>query len=217
MRFEMATVDPPLVALREHLRIPTQQLLQIEAEATAIRYFSLVLVPGLLQTEAYARAVFRDTPAPLSAAAIETRLAARLRRRDQVIYRPDPPDLLVLLDESVLHRAVGGVQVMVEQLQDLLRISQQSKMQLRVVPAASAAAIALLGPFTIIDLDGSDDALLYRETPVTDEIVDTPAVVNAHSRTFESLWGHALSDQESSALIRGRVTALLAEAHAADS
>jgi transcriptional regulator with XRE-family HTH domain len=198
-------------AYRQHLSTPTQQLLQYEAEAVAIRYFSLVLIPGMLQTEAYARAIFSGAHQYLGQDTIDTRIDIRMRRRDNVLDRPDPPECLVLLDESVLRRALGGPRVMGEQLQVLLRAVRETSVLVRVIPLAVAAPLALLGPFMLIDLDGEGNAALYRESFSSDEISYAPALINRHRTIFEELWSHSYSDAESADLIDANARRMLAE------
>ncbi|HZB30577.1 MAG TPA: helix-turn-helix transcriptional regulator [Streptosporangiaceae bacterium] len=88
----------------------------LEAEATTIRTFALALIPGLLQTEDYARAVFSFGQPPEK---IDQLLAARMKRQE-VLVRSEPPLLWVVLDEFVLHRRIGGLEIMRAQLDHLL-------------------------------------------------------------------------------------------------
>jgi transcriptional regulator with XRE-family HTH domain len=193
-----------LLDVREHLTNATYQLLQYEAEAQAIRYFSLVLIPGVLQTEEYARAVFDQMPNRLAPETVDARMANRLRRRDRVLYSENPPQFLVLLDESVLHREVGGPHVMAEQLRVLLNLMRQTQVMVRIVPSAGATTLALLGPFQIVDLRKPDDSLLYRESPFTDDISYSNTLVSDHRKLFEELWSDALDDAASANLIAER-------------
>src|SRR6185503_14030155 len=103
------------------------ELIQFEAEAAAIRQYSGMLVPGLLQTPEYAQAIlqFHLKHKNMAETVLQVRLEARLQRRKQALDRPDPPEYLVLLDESVLYRPIGGPQVMGQQLLDLLRTLQR--------------------------------------------------------------------------------------------
>jgi transcriptional regulator with XRE-family HTH domain len=203
---------------REHHNPATLELIQFEAEATAIRQYCPGLVPGLLQTADYARAVLQFHLAHkhivLSETDLEVRYEARLQRRQQVLDRPDPPDYLVLLDESVLYRALGGPRVMGEQLLELLRFMDRPKVLVRIAPFADSAAIALAGPFIILDLAEDEDALLYRETHVGDEMVHSRHEIGRDRDMFEALWRVAMSDEESTRLIQERAGALLASSGA---
>jgi transcriptional regulator with XRE-family HTH domain len=209
-RSERWSSDPDY---REHLTPATVQLLQFEAEATAIRYYTNIVVPGPLQTRAYAEAIFARYRHDLPEATISTRIDVRLRRADHTIYRPDPPDYLAILDESILWRPVGGPAVMGEQLQALRRVMDQTNVLVRIVPFAAAASIALWGPFTILDLGGEQNAVLYREGYKTDEILHSRREISRHRDAFEQLWPLALGDAESAALMQERAQAMRAAAH----
>jgi transcriptional regulator with XRE-family HTH domain len=194
---------------RDHLTSAMLQLIQFEAEATAIRYFNTMLIPGPLQTRAYAEAILGNFRDLLSDTDIQLRIDARMERQVQMLSRPDPPECLVLLDESLLYREVGGHIVMGEQLQRLLLLMQQGSVLVRIVPFTEAAPIALLGPFLILELGDPENAILYREDRLRDEIIHTPQEVSRHQDVFEDLWQVAFDDAESAQLIKERSEAML--------
>jgi transcriptional regulator with XRE-family HTH domain len=194
---------------REHLTAATMQLLQFESEASAIRLFHLTMVPGLLQTRAYAEFVLASFGADLSEDARKVRFEVRMQRRQQVLERPDPPDVFLILDESALFREVGGPAVMAEQLRALLTLATAPNIIVRIVPLAAAAPIALLGPFSILDLGDEADAVLYRETYLGDEVVHTTQKIKRHRDIFEQLWERSLDDAASARLIDARAAAML--------
>ncbi|GAA5184478.1 helix-turn-helix transcriptional regulator [Rugosimonospora acidiphila] len=198
-------------AFRQHLTTTTQQLLQYEAEAVTIRFYSLVLIPGLLQTEAYAKAVFEDIFEDLSPEAIDARIDIRMRRRENVLDRPEPPDYLFLLDESVLSREIGGPRVMGEQLMALLRFMHEASVLVRVVPLDAKPTLALLGPFMILDLDSDGNSALYRESVNYEELSHRPALVARHREVFEQLWSLARSEVDSAKLIETAARRMLNE------
>lgn len=204
-RSERWSSDPDV---REHLTPATAQLFQFEGEATAIRIYANVVIPGPLQTPAYARAMFNGYVHDLSEDTIRARIDLRLRRRE-LFYRTDPPDYLAILDESVLWREVGGPAVMGEQLSELLRIIDETPILVRIIPFAAAGAIALLGPFILFDLGTEENAVLYRETHTSDEIVHARRVIARHREIFERLWPEALDDKSSADLIKRRAEAML--------
>jgi transcriptional regulator with XRE-family HTH domain len=195
-RSERRAVDPQE---REHLTPALVQLMQFEQEATAIRYYGTVIVPGPLQTPAYAEAIL-DTfgvEEPRKTILVD----ARQRRRQEVLYRKDPPDCLVILDQGVLQRQIGGPAATAEQLRLLMKLIEQKRIFVRVVPFAAPATIAILGPFALLDLDGEQDAILYRESLQLDEIVHTPSVIARHREIFNQLWQDALGDGDSLQMI----------------
>jgi len=187
---------------REHMTPAMIELVQFEAEASAVRYYNNLVVPGPLQTRAYAEAIFANYPTDFNADTIEARVALRERRR-KLIFRPNAPEYLALLDESVLMRALGNSQAMAEQLELLLRLTTETRTQVRILPLAGVTSLFFLGPFTIVDLEQGQSALLYRETANGDEVVHAPAEVDRHRQTFDRMWDLALSQEKSTeALVR---------------
>lgn len=134
--------------------LPEQQrqlaaLLEIERDATRIVDVSAALIPGMLQTSGYARAIIGAGGVPDDE--VETRVAIRVGRRDAVA-RPNPTKLLAIIDESALHRMIGGARVMAEQLRSLLKDAELSNVELRVVPMGAGWHPALEGPFLLVEL-----------------------------------------------------------------
>ncbi|MFC8848807.1 MULTISPECIES: helix-turn-helix transcriptional regulator [unclassified Micromonospora] len=147
---------------------------EIEREATALRWYEHSFVPGLLQTEAYARAVFRAARVPISE--LDQHVASRLERQ-AVLARDPSPQLFVVLDEMVLRRACGGPDVMAEQVEHLLTCAEQPHIQLHVVPLSAGIYPGLNGAFILADLpDGSragcvDHQLKSQTTGQPDPVV----------------------------------------------
>jgi transcriptional regulator with XRE-family HTH domain len=195
---------------REYLTTATVQLLQFESQASVIRTFQNTLVPGLLQTRTYADFVLNFWSEELPEAERMARLDIRMQRPKHVFDRLDPPKYLVILDESVVFREVGGPTVMADQLNEVLRMAESPRITVRIVPFAEAAPLALLGPFTIFNLGDEEDAVLYRETTWLDEIVHTREVIRRHRHVFEQLWEKSLSAEASDRLIRAHAATMLA-------
>ena len=123
-----------------------------EKTATALFYWEPILVPGILQIEAYARAVFRTDPD--SQETVDERVAARLERR-QILSGPQPPMVSVVLAEAVLRRSVGGAtQVMGDQLAYLAEAGQRPKVTIQVIPATVGVHAGLGGAVAIADNEG---------------------------------------------------------------
>ncbi|WP_373684259.1 helix-turn-helix domain-containing protein [Micromonospora thermarum] len=130
-----------------------REWIQIEREATALRWYEHAFVPGLLQTEGYARATFRAARVPVSG--LDQRVAARMERQ-AVLARDPSPQLFVVMDEMVVRRACGGRDVMAEQLEHLLTCAEQPHIQLHIVPLSAGIYSGLAGAFILADLpDGS--------------------------------------------------------------
>jgi transcriptional regulator with XRE-family HTH domain len=197
---------------REHLTDATLQLLQLESEASTIRAFYPILVPGIFQTPDYARAVLEDpSQADLSPEDVAVRFEVRMRRREQVFGHGDPPEFYILLDESVLSREIGGPAVSGQQFNELLAIAGFPRVSVRVVPFAKAATVVQMGQFTILELGDESDAVLYRERYLQDEIVHATQKVRRHREIFEELWERSFDEQATSRLIAARAADLLSE------
>jgi len=179
------------------------ELVQFEAEALTIRYYSNQVIPGIVQTRAYARAVFDNAPEHLSPAIVAARIELRQRRR-RVLYRPDPPDCLALLDESVLYRVLGNAVVMAEQLDLMLAMIAEGRLKARIVPFERVSALLFLGPFTAVAIDEERSALVYRESLGSDEVVHAQAEVDRHHETFDQIWDIALDQRATVELIEQR-------------
>ena len=204
---KMWWAQPPY---RDVLPAALTTLIQYEQDAREIRHFNLTLVPGLFQTRDYAEAVLRCHSGELTENDIRIRLDARVRRQQEIFHRREALKYLILLDESVLHREVGGAETMARQLQELLGYVRRGQVLARIVPFAKAASVAVLGPFTIVDVGEENGALLYRESHSIDEETDDAARVARHRRIFEQLWDLALDDSSSSELIEQRAKEMLA-------
>ncbi len=189
--------------VREHLTPASRQLIQYELEATEVRSFTNIMIPGRLQTEEYARTVLDGHHGTLSDDAVEVRLETRSRRRQELLARRgnDFPPMYLLLDEAVLKRYIGSAEITSGQLRELLRISNEKpRLRIRVLPYASSAPDPAIGPFDILSLPDKD-AVLYRESQMMDEIVEDAKNVERHRESFDTWWDAALEEGASAALI----------------
>jgi DNA-binding XRE family transcriptional regulator len=121
-----------------------------EKTATGLFYWEPMVVPGILQTEAYARVILAADPN--SDETVDARVAGRLERQ-QILSRPRPPMVSVVLAEDVLHRCVGSAQVMHDQLIYLAEVSQQPKVTIQVIPAPVGVHAGLAGAAAIADTE----------------------------------------------------------------
>ncbi|MEV6492868.1 helix-turn-helix transcriptional regulator [Actinoplanes sp. NPDC051633] len=202
-RRQRYAVDP---AHREHLTPAYAHLLQFEAVAVEIRTFQLVLVPGPMQTPEYAEALLGFYDRTLTPDERRVRFDVRMQRRR--LLEPDSGvKYLAILDESVMKREIGGLEVMARQLEELAALSERPNVMIRVVPLREGAMLGTIGPFTVVDLDGKDpeDAVIYRESFGRDILEEEPGEVSVHRAGFEKLWARAWSEELST-------SALLAEA-----
>jgi transcriptional regulator with XRE-family HTH domain len=180
---------------RAHLNPATTRMFQFEGQASTIRTFQVAFVPGLLQTREYAASIIGAVAGDeMSQETRRARLETRMRRRRQVLDRDDPPRYLVILDEFVPRRTVGDRAVMVEQLRFVATVARRPNVLVRMLPRERATYL-LLGAFTIFDLNDEENVVLYRESGVADETVDSSEVVRRFRRGFELMWDICLPEE----------------------
>jgi hypothetical protein len=155
---------------------------------------------GILQTEDYARAVFRGGFPRAAADVIDGKVANRLRRR-KVLERNDPPLLWSILHEACLRMAVGGDEVMVGQLEHLLTSAESPHIELQVMPFAAGAQGMHMLPFNLLRFRDSP-SLLYMETAQGGRLVYAPATVADAQDDYDRIRANALSLTDSLALIK---------------
>ena len=137
-------------SFRDVLPNPYEVYIGLEAGAASIRNFEPSVVPGLLQTEDYARETFRNGPIELDPDGVERLVEVRLARQ-KILTRDDRPRLWAVIDEAVIRRVVGGTEVMRGQLRYLADSAQQGKTTIQVVPYRAGAHAGTTGPFVILD------------------------------------------------------------------
>ncbi|MFD8005182.1 helix-turn-helix domain-containing protein [Streptomyces mirabilis] len=172
---------------------------EAEAIATAIREYAALLIPGLLQTEGYARAVFRAYQPTATEDVIDELVAARLERA-RLLADPTTPLLWAVLDEAVLRRKVGGAAVMTEALRHVATLAQQHRVIVQVLPFGAGAHAAMQGTIKLMSFEDAPP-LAYLQGPNTGRLEDDPATVTRHELTYDLLGATALSPRESLALI----------------
>ena len=178
-----------------------------EAEASMIRRFEALIIPGLLQTPSYSAAVFRAGRV-LEEDDVQRRVEARMKRRD-IFNRIKAPHMIAVIDEGALHRSIGGSEVMREQLQHLRNMALRHHIDLQVIPYQAGAHLALSVPFTILDFPAETDrSIIYLETVTDDLYMDKPEEVEAYNLAFSNVQGVALSTSLSFELIEDTLRSL---------
>lgn len=171
----------------------------LEALAVQLYVYTNQSVPGLLQTEAYAQAMFAQWKPLLSEETVEKRVADRLAR--QQIFDPWPsPTFSFILDESVLLRPIGGKAVHEEQLRKLLRIGRMRTVQLQVMPLARAEQPSLDGPFTLLTAE-KQQQVAYMEIHTYPRLITVLDEVRVLAVRYGMLQSEALTPRESLTLI----------------
>ena len=173
----------------------------LEADASSLRAFQALLVPGLLQTEDYARAVIRAMRPDAEEADIERRVVARMERQ-RLVTDAAPPEYWAVLDEAVLHRLVGGPKVMAAQLSKLLELAAMPHMTIQVVPFGTGAHPGMEGPFVILGFpEQADPDVVYVDSTTSGAYLELPADVRRYSLMFDHLRAAALKPDDSVGLI----------------
>ncbi|MET9600298.1 helix-turn-helix transcriptional regulator [Streptomyces sp. NPDC006459] len=201
---ELLGADGDLVDLWSHVK-PTphpqyaRRFMDLEPKAVKMLKFLSQTVPGLLQTEAYARAQMRIGNPRESDARIEERVRARLGRQS-ILHRDHPPLLWCILDEAVLRRPIGGPLVMAEQLSQLLAWAQTPHVVLQVLPFAAGGHPTMAGSLTVMSFKRGPD-MVYVEGSRTGEFVREADELAHYAHTYDLLQAGALPPDESLAAI----------------
>lgn len=170
------------------------------ARAVSIGQYAAHVVPGLLQTEDYARAVLRLDALLNSEAQLEDRVAARLGRQER-LRSPDRPDLWVVLDEAVLRRPVGGRDTMQGQLTRLLEATAEPHITVQVLPFDQGEHEAMGGSLSVLTLPDSTE-VAYTEGAEYGQLIEDPADVRRYAVIYDRLRAVALPPLMSLDMIR---------------
>ncbi len=184
-------------------------LIGLETEAVTISSYGQELVPGLLQTADYARAVIRAFRPDDTADEITRRVEVRLARQ-AVLARDDPPRLWAVISEAVVRRAVGGQAVMAEQLRALASERERSVVTVQVLPFSAGEHPAMAGSFVILDFPDPEPAAVYLENASSALYLERISDVQRYAGMFRFVQAAALGPKESRDM-------LIAAAHELDS
>jgi transcriptional regulator with XRE-family HTH domain len=173
-----------------------------EAATTCWTYEPLV-VPGLLQTEAYARATIRKTTPEITPDEVEARVEVRMQRQD-VLTRPQRPlGLRTVICESALRRSAGDAALMREQYQQILTAAELPHVRIQVHLDRAGLLACVTGPFVIIDFPAvSDHSTIYLENGAGDLYLEKPRQLERYRLIWETLCGDALGVDDSIGFIR---------------
>lgn len=168
-----------------------RSLIDFEARATRLQNYEALVVPGLLQTAEYARAVIAGVAPTVSEAELDNLVAARMARQT-VLTRSRAPQFVAVVDEGALRRPVGDPGVMHRQLHHLLGVSEQPHVTLRVVPLAAGAHAGLRGPFLVLEF-ADDPALVFVENHGTGLFLEEEAELSAYRLALGTILHAALA------------------------
>lgn len=176
--------------------------IELENDATSMRVFESQIVPGLLQTEDYARAMLTAVRPDN----LDDLVAARMSRQN-ILERDTPPRLWFVMDEQALLRNIGGAEVMRAQLEHLLKASEEPRTVIQVIPKRVPAHAGLAGPFTVLGFDEGPDVLYVDGFSQGRIALDAGEVAEA-ARSYDLLRAVALSPDATADLIGAHLEGL---------
>ncbi|SDK72163.1 Helix-turn-helix domain-containing protein [Actinopolyspora mzabensis] len=188
------------LAIRKEFPHDFRGVLEVEGALVAQRQLETMVVPGLLQTPDWARAVMTGGSPDLSAETIERRVMARMARQ-QVLTRAEPLRLHAIIDEPVLERPVGSDAIMREQLKRLVECAQHEHITIQVLPMSAGATPAVDGSFSILTLPEPIPDFGYAEAPGGTLYIEDRDEVRNYTLRFGVLTERALSPEESTVRI----------------
>lgn len=188
---------------REAIPASFAAFIGLEAEASGLQVYQTVCIPGLLQTERYARAIVAAAP-PIDQAAAPAReltVELRLRRQREVLERADPPRIEAVLDEATLRRQVGGPDCLRDQLRHLVELARARHVTVQVIPF-TVPDYSVGASFIVVKFPDPDDTdVVYAEGSMIQDVVDDPESVRPYQEMFRQLRARSLSRADSLVLI----------------
>lgn len=181
--------------------LPYASYIGLEAEAASISQYDTDLVPGLLQVEAYARAMFESSDPPLEPAVIGQRIEVRSRRQ-ALLTQDDGPILHCIVDEGALRRLIGGAAVMRTQLARINEVARLPKVTVQVVPLEIGAHPGLGSNFAVLDFSKPEvNDVVYVEGAVGNIYLESAADLERYRSIFSRMQSIALDPESSVALV----------------
>jgi transcriptional regulator with XRE-family HTH domain len=195
---------------REHLTDPPCRLIEFEAEAAAIRFYPFHHLSGTLQIPAYARALSGKWDDELTEEQVKCRVNARRLRQETLLSRLEHVKLCILLDESMLWRSLGGTEVLAQQVDFFVNIIVKGQVSVREIPFAVDTSMTKNASFGLLFLgeDLPENAVLYRENGLTDEIVEDQSITSRHRNRFDRVWRASDDEATTPAFIPERLHVL---------
>jgi transcriptional regulator with XRE-family HTH domain len=174
--------------------------LGLEADAISIEIFHSALVPGLLQTADYARAIIEGVAPGWNTDRVEQNVAIRLTRQ-RILTQKNPPQLRVIIDEAALHRVIGSPAVMKDQLNRIIEISNLPHVAVQIVSYRTGAHVALDNSFTILELPHPVPSIIYVEGLFGFIYLERQQDIERYERAFRKMESTAAKGPESIELI----------------
>ncbi|APY87752.1 XRE family transcriptional regulator [Streptomyces alfalfae] len=178
--------------------IPYSVYIGLETDAASLRVYDPQVVPGLLQTRAYAEALITGALPETTPTDIEKRVQVRMRRQERILAPENPLRLWTVLDESALRRVVGSRHLMRDQLEHLVEQSQLPHVTVQVIPFDMGAHPGLNGQYAILEFpDAADSSVVYIEGVTSDLYLEKANDVQQYSVMYEHLRAQALNVEQS--------------------
>ncbi|ASU78937.1 XRE family transcriptional regulator [Actinopolyspora erythraea] len=190
-------------------KLPTwfKPYIGLENDATLVRNFEQEIIPGLLQTEAYAREIHLYGGHMPQPDRVEQWVSARMQRQRR-LYESSPLELRAVVSEAALRRSIGGEEVMAEQLQHIVKLAELPNVMFQVISAASGVHAGLSGGgFTVLSFEETDPDIGYIEGPLGGHIIEDSNEVTTLRHIFDEVRSATLSQRESVKLVRTMIPA----------
>ncbi|WP_395296632.1 helix-turn-helix domain-containing protein [Kitasatospora hibisci] len=173
-----------------------------EADATRIATFQCELVPGLLQTENYARNVIRAMKPTESSEEVELRLALRMERQ-RILDRPDAPQIWAIIGEAVARRPVGDQSGMAEQLHHIAAVAEsRPNVTVQVLPFSAGAHAAMGSSFSILSFSDIPGSVVYSESTTSKTYIEQQSEISRHEDIFHRLMASSAQPERSISWLR---------------
>jgi len=179
-----------------------QPYVGLESAASVIRTYECQAIPGLLQTRDYARAAIKSLAPGANPAEVERRVDLRATRQRQVLHRDPAPTLWAVIDEAALHRPIGGVQVLRDQLNALIEATRQPNIKIQLLPFEVGGHAGLTGSFTILRFPEQDlSDVIYVELLTSGLFLDRGHDVDTYAEAMERLCLQAREPEQTVGII----------------
>ncbi|MWA01969.1 helix-turn-helix domain-containing protein [Actinomadura sp. LD22] len=180
----------------------------LEASASHVFGYDTELVSGIMQTEAYTRAIMSTAPSPKNEQEIENTITVRTTRQAR-LFGEDPPEVWLVLNEAVIRRVVGGPTTMRDQLQHLVKLAQLRNVCLQILPFSVGEHGAMHGSFKLLKFEATDDPdRVYMEQQIGGLYTQKTPEVDRYKLMFDHLRAQALGPEQSIAMLRAVATEL---------
>lgn len=185
---------------RDHFVTPNLgRLIDLEFVASRLQIFNPSILPGLMQTEDYARTVLRNMLPPPTSEQLEAQVRVRMRRQRELFQREEPPAILAVLDEAVLRRSPRDPGSMREQLRHLQDLASRPNVTIEILPF-SAGVFQFAGPFFIMSFPNDPD-VVYIESSLSENLIEGNDRSQEYQEAFNAIRKHSLRSADSRALI----------------